>query len=229
MFREHLKKLAVKRENEETTVDIVVEKDVRIGEESDKPITWEEVKSILRKSDNLKAASMDLIPCELYKIALVDRKGKQPFSRALLKIMNVCLEQGFTPGEWGENAVVVLFKKGDPTDTDNYRGITLINTMSKVYCKILAERLGSMNKEYGLIRKEQIGFIAKEQALGAVTAVVEICQRRRALGMETWLGFLDFRKAYDLVPHDLLLAKLKLEGLGLNLLDRSRVCIMERG
>ena len=108
----------------------------------------------------------------------------------------------------------MIFKKGDSTDTENYRGITLINTLAKVYTKILAKRLANINKEHRLIRNEQIGFIEGEQALGAVTSVIEICQRRKLKGTNTLLSFIDFRKAYDLVSHERQFDKLKDKGLG---------------
>ena len=155
-----------------------------------------------------EAASKDLIPVEVYKSVMKDKKGELNMSKAILKLFNICLEKGFTPEEWKDNIVVMIFKKGESNDVDNYRGITLINTLSKIYCKVLAKRLSELNSRFGLIRKEQIGFIKGEQALSAVVSVIETCQRRKLVGNETWLYFIDLRKAYDLVPHQLLFEKL---------------------
>lgn len=185
-----------------------------IREITDSQITWEEIKEALKKCENGKATGMDNIPCEVYKACLEDSAGRSNLSKAIIKLFNICLEKNFTPTQWTENTVVMIFKKGDPTNLDNYRGITLINTLSKIYCKILAKRLATVNTQFGIIRKEQTGFIPEQIGLNTVASVIEIVERRKAVDRETWLCFVDFRKAYDLVPHDRLLEKLTEKQIG---------------
>lgn len=219
VFKEHLKKLASK-ENKEYTVNRTIEparKD--LAKKSDQPISWQEILDILKIVENNKAKSLDGIPCELYKVASNDKDCIKPISKACHVLMNYCWDNGFTPEQWKDNIVVMLYKKGDPKDTENYRGITLINTFSKIYLKVIAKRLANLNKEFKLIRNEQIGFIEGEQALGAVASVIEITQRRSFARLETWLGFIDFRKAYDLVPHSQLINKLYEKSLGPKLIN----------
>ena len=79
----------------------------------------------------------------------------------------------------GKKMQLIIFKKGDQNILDNYRGITLINTLSKIYCKILAQRLAKMNNETKLIKKEQTRFIEGENGLNTVSAVIEIIERRK--------------------------------------------------
>jgi len=66
----------------------------------------------------------------------------------------------------------------------------------------------------GLIRQEQLGFRAGEECLTQAAALIEILQRRKNAGKETYLCFLDLKKAYDMVPHKRLLYKLRTAGLG---------------
>ena len=60
------------------------------------------------------------------------------------------------PKDWECGVVVPLFKKGDRMDLDNYRGITLMDVVGKVFSGILRERLE--NWYDGLIVEEQAGF-----------------------------------------------------------------------
>ena len=237
MIRDHLEALAKKegedpddhQEYEETPVDhpkrlklitdfiTAVDKKpclTAVAKMTDEPIKWNEIRETLKRSRNYKAASADNLPVEIYKVAVEDHKCKTPLGRVLLLLMNKCLENGFTPTQWMDNIVVLIFKKGNPEDLENYRGITLINTLCKVYAKILADRLSNINAEFNIIRKEQTGFIKGEVGLNTVSSVVEICERRKQRNLETWLLFIDFKKAYDMVSQEKLIEKLKMKQLG---------------
>ena len=149
---------------------------------------------------NFKAASIDHVPCELYKICCTDKDCSRSFSKAILKLFDINFSTAFIPNEWKDNIVVLIHKKGSAEDLDNYRGITLINTLNKILCKVLAKRLELVNSLHSLIRKEQIEFIKDEEGLSGAAALVEIIQRRKFLGLPTFACFLDLRKAS--LPHD---------------------------
>ncbi|KAI4292325.1 hypothetical protein PAPHI01_1599 [Pancytospora philotis] len=185
-----------------------------IGAIMGKPVEWAEVVCALKKCQNNKAVGVDGIPCEAYKVAIDDKSGTAPLSRAMVGIMSYCIETGFVPKEWEDNILVPIFKKGNTTDLDNYRGITLISTLSKVFLKILAARLAEAQAKHKIIRPEQIGFIEGEEGLSAVMTALEACERRRAHGLGTHLLFIDLQKAYDKVPQSTLVSKLKGAGLG---------------
>ena len=118
------------------------------------------------------------------------------------------------PKEWENCLIVPIFKKGNKNDPNDYRGITLINTMQKLLSKILAHRLQNMCSEFNLLIKEQAGFIKSEECVSEATALLECCQRRKIRNKETILCFLDLKKAYDMVPHRKLFTKLKHIGFG---------------
>ncbi|KAI4293489.1 hypothetical protein PAPHI01_2763, partial [Pancytospora philotis] len=180
----------------------------------DATFTWTELRDTLKRCRNNKAAGQDGIPCEAYKAAAADESGRLPLSRAIKSIANFCLRTGIVPSEWEDCTLVPIFKKGDRADLDNYRGITLINTLAKVILKALAARLAAAQARDQIIRKEQLGFIEGEEGLSAVMTTLEVCERRRINNVGTQLLFLDLQKAYDLVPQDLLIEKLTRAGLG---------------
>lgn len=212
--RNHLANLA-KKEDQLPAYNNVHNEINDIKNITDADITWSEIITALKSCNNFKAASKDHVPCEIYKIAENDLNCEKNFSKALLKLMRLSFDKGFIPNEWKENIVVLLYKKGEKSDLDNYRGITLINTLSKILCKVMAKRIEIVNTIFSIIRREQIGFIKEEEGLSAVMSLIEICQRRKAMKMTTWICFLDLKKAYDLVPHELLINKLKGKGIGL--------------
>jgi hypothetical protein len=60
---------------------------------------------------------------------------------------------------------------------------------------------------------EQAGLRATQECTGQVVTLIEIVQRRRAIERNTYAAFLDFSKAYDMVPHMALFAKLDAIGI----------------
>jgi hypothetical protein len=96
---------------------------------------------------------------------------------------------------------------------DNYRGISLIDFMTKWLSKIVVRRIASALETTGRLCREQAGFRATQECTGQVVTLIEIVQRRRAIERNTYAAFLDFSKAYDMVPHMALFAKLDAIGI----------------
>ena len=65
---------------------------------------------------------------------------------------------GEYPRAWGDGIIAPIFKKGDVNDAGNYRGITLINILAKVYSQLLLNRLTGWVEKYEKITKHQFGF-----------------------------------------------------------------------
>ncbi|CAB1107901.1 unnamed protein product [Ectocarpus sp. CCAP 1310/34] len=104
-----------------------------------------------------------------------------------------------TPSRWRAGVVVNLFKKGDKTDPGNYRGITLFNTVGKVFCKLLNDRiLGVLEKEHSK-SEGQAGFRKKRGCVDHVFTVGRIIKGRKRAGKPTYCFFLDVKKAYDTI------------------------------
>ncbi len=64
-----------------------------------------------------------------------------------VKIFNKILDTGVFPSEWSIGVIIPLYKnKGDPTDTNNYRGITLLSCMGKLFTSILNDHLNQYSE-----------------------------------------------------------------------------------
>ena len=65
---------------------------------------------------------------------------------------------GIFPNSWSEGIITPVFKKGDYNDCNNYRGITLLSCLSKIFTALLDDRLSTWAKKYDLISDAQFGF-----------------------------------------------------------------------
>ena len=76
-----------------------------------------------------------------------------------LKILNGLFTEKAYPEEWNTNYLKPIYKKGDSSDPDNYRGIAIGSAFAKLYSLILLNRLIKYIEERGLISPNQIGFM----------------------------------------------------------------------
>lgn len=67
--------------------------------------------------------------------------GKKQLLLPLEKLFNTILESGTYPSEWSKGLVVPIHKKGDKNVVTNYRGITLLSSLGKLFTQILNSRL----------------------------------------------------------------------------------------
>ncbi len=88
--------------------------------------------------------------------------------------------------------VVPIPKKGDPTQPDNYRGISLMESVLKVMCTVVNRRLVATIEQEGRLCKEHAGCRKFQECMAQVTSLMEVCARRHAAGLPTYLLFVDF-------------------------------------
>jgi hypothetical protein len=118
------------------------------------------------------------------------------------------------PAELATATVVNVPKAGaDPTLTDSFRGVSLIPTVLKLVDRIVIERVYKGLMARRRIRMEQAGFLKVEESMGQVCALVEAASRRALHGKATYVAYIDFRKAFDTVPHGALMHRLHSTGV----------------
>lgn len=184
------------------------------------PIKWSEVVERLKKADGNKAVGQDRIPYEFLKLAKEgqdkdnDEKVPNNLGRALLNFVRGCVSQGVVPLTDRVGEVVSVPKSGDLSLMANYRGVTLLNHKNKLVNGVITDRISVDLKFRQMIAEEQAGFRMGEEAIGHVCALYEIVRRRSCHKPDepTYLFFGDFKKAFDMVPHGAMIAKLK--GMG---------------
>ena len=176
-------------------------------------ISFEEVKQMSKKLKNGKAVGLDMLGAELLK-NVNDR-----FLRVFTKLFNKLLISGKFPEEWSVGIIVALFKGGDKTDLNNYRGITLLSIFGKFFLGVLLERLNNTIARFGILEENQIGFRKGYQTSDHIFTLRAIIENtfENSKG-PLYLCFVDFKKAFDSVDHKLLLNKLVTYGINGNFL-----------
>jgi hypothetical protein len=157
------------------------------------PITPEEVQAAVRKLKVNRAAVQ--IPAEYLK-ALLNAKAIDSTSW-VVRLFQLCWDMKATPTAWHVAKVIPVYKKGDPAECDNYRPISLVSVLYKLYASILLHRLKAAGAERRLWDR-QFGFRSKrstEDALFIVRRRME--QAIAAKGGRSLVLALDWRKAFD--------------------------------
>lgn len=137
----------------------------------------------------------------------------KPAGKALMALINRIWNSPIFSDEWNVAWIVSVPKKGDPKDTDNYRGISLISILVKFITSLVTERVTRGLETSNFFIKEQAGFRWHEESNGHTCALYEILCRRRIAGDNTYVGFVDIKKAYDTVPTEAMLRKLECAGV----------------
>ena len=196
------------------THDLNIETIIPIGETlNDIKVTEEDVLDQLKILDINKAFGLDKISPRFLKF------GKLNLYKSLTHIFNHCLDHGIFPSVWKISCVNPLYKKGEPNLVGNYRPISLLSTLSKVFEKIIFKYTYNFFLEQNLITPFQSGFLPGFSTITQLIELQYIFAKSLDNHCDTRIIFLDISKAFDRVWHDGLIFKLKLNGITGNLLQ----------
>ena len=167
----------------------------------------EDIYKILSQLDTSKACGPDGIGNKLLKEAAV------PLAQPLSELFNFILSIGIFPEVWKTAQVTALYKKGDPTECNNYRPISLLPCLSKVFEKVLFDGIFTFLKAHQLLNPRQSGFIPGDSTVNQLISVCHNISCHLDKGEEMVGVFLDLTKAFDRVWHAGLLKKLEQIGI----------------
>ena len=179
------------------------------------PTSPAEIESICQALDCSKGPGHDgFSPAVLH---FVSSEVSAPLSR----LINSCLEVGHFPDFLKVARVTPVFKDGDPTQFGNYRPISVLSVISKIFERVIQTRLLGFLKRQGSLLVSQYGFRRGHSTYMAILDMVENIRQAWEDGEHCLGVFIDFRKAFDTVDHSILLGKLEhlgIRGLPLELM-----------
>lgn len=145
----------------------------------------------------------------------------------LTKLINACLKLKYYPSTWKIAKVIALPKPGkDHTQALNYRPISLLSTLGKIFERIIYDR--TMEFLESKFIGEQFGFRRCHSTIQQLARVSEHASHNLNLKNSTGMFLLDIEKAFDTVWHDGLLHKLYTYGLPIGLIELIRSYLKDR-
>lgn len=157
-------------------------------------ISEDELKTALRQLKNSKAPGNDKILNEYLK------NSPPEIVTMYCKLFNIIFEAGIIPESWTIGVIKPIYKnKGNPNDPDNYRAITLISCLGKLFTRIINNRLNEYSDAIKLISNNQAGFRKKHSTMDNIFIMHALISLYLSSGKKLYCTFVDFRKAFDTV------------------------------
>jgi len=181
--------------NEHVPVDVVFE----IPE-----VTQSNIRKQLLELNVSKATGIDNIGPKLLKLSA------DIIVQHLTVIINKSLQTSTFPEAWKFAKVKPLFKSGKTNDVNNYRPISILPSLSKLFERHVHKSLQTFLDQFNLLHKTQSGFRTGHSTESALLYMIDKWIRALNEGKLIGIVMVDFRKAFDLVDHTVLLKKLSL-------------------
>ncbi len=145
--------------------------------------------------------------------ALIIQENLNTLITPLCDLVNKSFRQGIFPDYLKIAKVIPIFKNGECSNICNYRPISVLSTYSKIYEKVMYNYLIDFIDTNDILYKCQFGFRAKHSTQHAILTLVERVSRAMDNNKIVVGVFLDFKKAFDTVNHNILLHKLEKIGV----------------
>ena len=134
--------------------------------------------------------------------------SKNHVSQILCKLFNICLLQGIFPDNLKHAKITPVFKRGCPFNIPNYRPISIVSNISKIFESLIYKRLSKYFASQGLLSEHQFGFRKERNTEMAIFTLVDRVIPAIELKHYAICVFLDFSACFDTLCRDTLITKL---------------------
>ena len=170
----------------------------------DDEITDAEVFAALRKakpgtSPDEYGTSIDVLRTAADAVNNNKLRGDNAVVNALTLLFNFVLDREVWPQRWSTGVIFPLYKQDSRLDPGNYRPITILSVVGKLFGTIINKRLSAWAEKTGMLVDEQGGFRQSRGTPDQLFILREILNSRKERNLPTFVTYIDARKAYDTV------------------------------
>ena len=156
-------------------------------------ILTREVEEQIENSKNGNAVGFDGVPNEILKLA------KNALSALLTNLFDMMFDISYFPAAWAKGIICSIFKSGIKNNPGNYRGISLLSCISKIFTGIINKRLVNWTEERKLFGYSQVGFREGKGTVDHIFVLRSLAERYLSRKRRKfYCCFADFSKA--LIP-----------------------------
>ena len=170
-----------------------------------------DVKKEIRKLDPRKATENTDIPVRILK------QNSDIFGNYICDFFNECVDKGVFPSILKNANITPIFKKDFRGSKDNYRPVSVLPIISKIFEKLLSKQIIIYIDKF--LSKYQCGFRKGYNVQHCLLAMIEKWKKAVDNGNVFGALLMDLSKAFDCLQHDLIIAKLNLYGFNLTALN----------
>lgn len=171
------------------------------------PTTPQEIEKIVANLNSKTSFGHDEVPLTILKNCI------RPISGILSYLINDSFQNGFFPNELKIAKVCPIYKNGPKNILSNYRPISILPSISKIYEKAMQVRLTKYLISRNILSKNQYGFREKHSPYMALLDMCDNVTKNMDAGNFSLAIFIDLQKAFDSLDHKLLLNKLAHYGI----------------
>ena len=159
-----------------------------------KAFTIDEIQNHITSLKNNKSPGEDYILNEFIKYC------PKELITVIVNLFNIILDTGIIPSQWTIGVIKPLYKnKGNINDVNNYRGITLLSCIGKLFTSILNSRLYIYLTSENLLGIGQAGFRPKHSTLDHIFALHILSKFYIESNKQLFCAFVDYSKAFDFI------------------------------
>jgi hypothetical protein len=162
-----------------------------------------EIKLIIDSLNNNSAIGFDCISAKFIK------KYETKLNSILVHYINTSFENGIFPNALKPATVTPIYKSGEKSNPNNYRPISILSSFSKIFEKVVKDRLETFLRNNGILSERQFGFENNSNTTAACLALTDFISKSLDSKNFTAVVFLDIKKAFDCVDHKILIQQLK--------------------